>query len=312
MMRLQESKVRRLVIAFAIGLLSAVLSYLHKTPAGHAADFMWPYLGAKLFLGGANPYDGIMAGIPYDFDAPLFYPLPAVLLVIPFTYLPPVAAGALFFGLSSALLAWALTQDGMYWRLTTFLAAPYWIALTSNQWSPLLAAILLLPSLHALAVLKPNLGLPIFIAQPRLRSALFGAGFLGLSVLLLPSWPLDWLHNIQASRHPAPLIIFPGVILLAALIQWRDYRARLLLALAIVPQRLLFYDQLMLWLVARTPKESLLLTLCSWLAIVGILWSGHSEQWVICLVYLPALICVLRPTIDKLRYRAFRRTVQVP
>lgn len=302
----------RLAITTAIGLLSAILSYLHKTTAGHAADFMWPYLGAKLFLAGSNPYAGIMAGIPYDFDAPLFYPLPTILLILPFTYLPPVAAGALFFGLSSALLAWALTQDGMYWRLLTFLAAPYWIALTSNQWSPILTAIMLLPSLHALAILKPNLGLPIFIALPRLRPILIGTTLLGLSILLLPSWPFDWLHNTRASRHPAPFTIFPGVLLLAALLRWRDYRARLLLALAVVPQRLLFYDQLMLWLVARTPKESLLLTLCSWLAVAGILFSGHSERWVICAVYLPALICVLRPTLEKFRNPAVTRTVQAP
>ena len=76
---------------------------------------------------------------------------------------------------------------------------------------------------------------------------------------------------------------------------------RLLLAMSLIPQQLFFYDQLPLWLVPRTRKESVLLTASSQLAMV--LWwllreVGDSAirsayPYVIALLYLPALAILL-------------------
>jgi hypothetical protein len=76
-------------------------------------------------------------------------------------------------------------------------------------------------------------------------------------------------------------------------------RARLLLALAILPQRLVFYEQLPLWLLCGTRREVLTLAILSWFAFFGfLLLQGASwlfaPPWVVALIYLPALVLVLR------------------
>lgn len=142
----------KICIASLIGLLSAAACYAHKAPVEHAADFMWPYRAAQVLRDGDNPYRVALPDLPYDPDAPLYYPLPAVLMALPFSYLPPVVAGATFIGISAALLAWALQREGR-WRLWMFVGAPWWWAIAANHWSLLMTAALLLPVLQGLAVL---------------------------------------------------------------------------------------------------------------------------------------------------------------
>jgi len=99
--------------------------------------------------------------------------------------------------------------------------------------------------------------------------------------------------------------IMGGPVLLLALLRWRRPEARLLLALAIVPQSILFYDQLLLWLVPATMRQSVLLSLLSVLALIlgerGFpAGAGHAEvtaayaPMIMALLFLPCLIMVLR------------------
>jgi hypothetical protein len=70
--------------------------------------------------------------------------------------------------------------------------------------------------------------------------------------------------------------------------------------MAIVPQLLFFYDQLPLWLIPRTARQSATLSLTSWIAYEGwkVTTSGTTHMglivaqaaiWVIVGIYLPAL-----------------------
>jgi hypothetical protein len=294
---------RRLAIAIAIGIAAAVLCYVRLLQHGeYAADFTLPLFGARWLLAGQNPYTS-----PYPVDSPLFYPLPAVLAALPFAPLPPELAGALFFGISSGLLAFGLTRDS--WRpLLLFLSAPFLMALAWAQWPPLIMAAVLVPGLYPLAICKPNLGIPLMLTYPSRRGMAVCAGLLLLSLLILPTWPLDWLASLGRNRHAPPLLVLPGPLLLLALLRWRAPEARLLLLLALAPQRLFFSDQLPLWLIPASARETLALTLVSWLGFFA--WvaidagmSASAPVWVVLSVDVPALALVLLPLRARWRRR---------
>src|SRR5262245_18355848 len=92
-----------------------------------AADFQWAIRAARYLLARENPY-----------NTPLEqYPMTAALFGLPFVRMIPEVAAAAFFGISSALLAFGVTREG-FWRLLVFLAYPYWAAILTAQWSPLI------------------------------------------------------------------------------------------------------------------------------------------------------------------------------
>jgi hypothetical protein len=300
----------RLIISVCIGILSGLFSafFIHIAYS-EGGDFTWPLLGARALLQGVNPY---IDSDVFPMGSLLFYPLPALLVAIPFTIFPHLLAAALFFGISSGLLAWGITRDG-YSRLPLFISSPFWISLFAGQWAPLIVAAALLPGLLPLALCKPNIGLPLFVAYPSRRGMLASLAVLLLSLLILPSWPRDWLANLGDHANFVPLLTLPGSLLLLALIRWRETNARLLLALAVMPQRM--YDPLALWLLPRTFRQSLILSVSSWGIYVG-LFSYHPVrgpvlaylpvQEVVILIYLPALFMVLQPVGSTLMYRLRR------
>ena len=73
-------------------------------------------------------------------------------------------AGALFYGLSSALLAFGISRHG-YHRLLVFLAYPYWGGLLAVQWSTLIFASAFFPLLLPVTMAKPQLGLPVALTN---------------------------------------------------------------------------------------------------------------------------------------------------
>jgi hypothetical protein len=209
--------VRRVIVAVVVGLLATALCFwqLWRNDL-HAGDFSWPLRAAEVLLAGQNPYTTSLEPLPYTpHHSPLWYPLPAVLVAIPFTLFPPPLAGGLFFGLGSGLLAFAVTKEG-WWRLTMFLSVPYLYASTVAQWSPLIMAAFLLPVLHPIVMAKPNIGVPLFIAWPLRRAVAMYALTFGISLAILPTWTLDWLRSLESAPHLAPISAFGGILLLLA------------------------------------------------------------------------------------------------
>lgn len=298
---------RKILLALLIACISTGVSYHQLTQRGFlASDFMWPLRAATYVLAGENPYELIRPQGPYPFDAPFYYPLTAALVAIPFTSFPPYLAGALFFGISAGILMYAiLKHDPQRWPL--FLSAPFFVAASVAQWSPLIAAAALFPSLQALATCKPNLGIAAFLYRPTLRGAVVATIFLGITLLIHPTWPGDWFSSIHGSpRYHAPILSSPfGLLLLLGLLRWRSARGRLLAWLSIVPQLLWFYDQLLLGLLPRSWVTGLLYSALSWAAYY--LWFIHSRgidmgsqveaarPYVMNLLYLPALLIVMWP-----------------
>lgn len=310
----RRSRLSPVRFAAVVGLLAALVSAvgLHQR-GGYAGDFTWAWRAARLLAQGQNPYrdPGLDPIFPYPFDAPLLYPLTAVVIAAPFALFPAWLAGSLFFGCSAALLAYVIARSQRWFLLPLFLSAPFYVAATVAQWSPLVVASALAPSLAFLAVCKPSIGLPVLLTHGDRRSWQRAARFVLLTLALYPLWPLGWLHNLRSEHgYPVPLTVFPGLFLLLALLRWRDQRARLVFLMACFPQRLWFYDQLPLWLVARNWQESLLLTVASWIGYWGWrltaespVWNGSNPAdapvWVVTFIYLVALGIVLRPSLRR-------------
>ena len=273
-----------------------------------ADDFTWYWLGARALLAGQNPYDLIHIGGRYVLDTPFVYPLTTAIAIIPFAgWLEPVTAAAFFIGVSSALLAWGITSDG-YHRLPLFGSISFLWVCNSGQLSPLIAASALIPAIGWLAPVKPNLGLAALAYCPSRTAVIGSALFIAAAFAVNPHWLGQWWATLPLAPPGAkriPITIIGGPVLLLALLRWRRPEARLLLALALVPQSILFYDQLLLWLVPATMRQSILLSLLSIMALVlgerGFsAGAGHAEvtaayaPMIMALLFLPCLIMVLR------------------
>jgi hypothetical protein len=301
----------RLAVAAAIATAASVPPYIERfrTP-GHPGDFGIVWFGAKALLHGANPYALVGPGRVYDWPWHQLYPATAMVVGMPFALLPQLPAIVAFVWISTALLAWGITADGWY-RLPLFLSSTFLIAAWAAQWSPLLTAALCIPSLAWIFAAKPNLGLALLASATRvqtIRVALVGGAALAvISLVIYPGWPLEWLAALRtASYIHSPILLPGGLFVLLALLKWRRPEARLIVALACVPQTNSWYEALPLLLIPATYRESLLLSLVSSLGML-FQWqfmTANSEIefnrtvgiLMIAFVYLPAtLLVLLRP-----------------
>jgi hypothetical protein len=290
-----------MAVLVAIGAGLTTWLNLSAQPFTGAKDFTYPWRAARALLAGHNPYEVIVPSGPYPFESRFPYPLPAALAAVPLAGLPAVLGAALFVGVSCGLLAWAWGRDGM-WRFWAFCSAPLVMTLALGQWSPLLIAGSLLPPLGFLLAFKPTIGLALFASRPSWRTAVAGLAVCAACLLLVPTWPLDWVRAARETvGHPPPIARPLGWLPLLALVRWRLPEARLVAVMACVPQNPYFYDQLALWLVAWNGRTALLLTLLSWVAYFGtkahcadLYFCGtEAEPWVQWLLYIPATALVL-------------------
>jgi hypothetical protein len=277
----------RIVVATFIGVASGSFCFfLMRRLRMQAGDFGWAIHLAERWLGVQNPYD-----TPYE-----QYPFTAVFFGLPFVHLSKELSAGIFFGLSSAALAFGLTRED-WGRLLIFLAYPYWIALLYVQWSPLIAAGAFFPLLLPVVLAKPQVGLPIFITRLSVKGAIGCALLLIASLIALPRWPTLWLHQTGNYQHFFAILTLPGPIVLLALLRYRDRDAWLLLLTSLMPQRW-FFDSFILWLIPKSRREIMVTVFFSWCA--G-LWRWYHPphslvevaRLVVIFTYLPMLAIVL-------------------
>lgn len=292
----------RVMIAAMVGLASATAAMLAfgAVPEHQARDFTWVWRGARAITDGANPYLTPPADRPAE-NAWFMYPLTASLAVLPLAWLSAPAAGAAFVGCSAFAFAFMLSKEGGLSRFGLLLSPSFGLAVVLGQWAPLLAAAALAAPLNWLLTCKP-IGLPLFLYRPSWRGAWWIAGFLLVSLVVLPSWPLDWIRNARTvDGHPAPVMAPGGLLLLVALLRPRVPEARLVAAFACVPQNLYFYDQLPLGLCATTGRRAFVFAALGWCAW----WLGQrgcatptycgseAARWILWLLYVPAVVMAL-------------------
>ncbi|MFZ0288726.1 MAG: hypothetical protein WBW98_18240 [Candidatus Sulfotelmatobacter sp.] len=278
----------RVVVSATVGLASGIFCwFLMKHLHQDAADFRWALRIAQRLLFRQNPYDTSLEQ----------YPLTAGLFALPFVRLQPEIAAGLFYGISSAALAFGLTRYS-YRGLLIFLAYPYWAGLLTVQWSPVIAASAFFPLLLPVTMAKPQIGLPVFLTRLSRRGLFACMIVAALSLMVMPRWPLLWIGQLGHYEHFIPLLVLPGPLLLLALWRYRDRDAILLLLAACMPQRW-FFDSFILWLIPRSRREIVWTVFFSWGA--G-LWrwyhAPHSftevGRWTVFFIYLPMLAVVLR------------------
>lgn len=280
---------KRPVICIAIGVASGVLCWgiVHHLGLG-AADFNYALQESRELLHGRNPYG------PFSKEAS--YPLPAAILALPFVPFKPDVSAGLFFGLSTTLLAFGLTRDG-YTRLLVLFAYPYWAAMLWVQWAPLVMASALLPWLIPVSTAKPQLGAPILFTRLGKQAVILCALFVFTSLIIMPTWPAQWLSGVGYHPQYTPLLVSLGPALLLALYRNRDEGSHLLLLSAVCPQHW-FYDALILWLIPKSRAEIVSTVALSW--GVGIYrWHqiphswNEAGAWVVLWIYIPMLTVIL-------------------
>jgi hypothetical protein len=221
------------------------------------------------------------------------------------------AAAVLFAAAASGAFVWAATRRSLA-PAVVITSASAALAAETVQWSPLLAAAYGIPWLGVLLSAKPTIGFAIWAARPT-RTAFIGfLALLAVSLALLPSWPADWLAalshtsiaTVGGTPYLAPIGTLGGVTAAALLLRWRRPEARLVLALACVPQTPLLYETVPLFLVPISIAEGGVLWLGSWLAALWVSGMGPydsdlarftvSLQAIAWCLYLPCTIMILR------------------
>ena len=298
----------RWLVALGLGAVaSAIVTIRYLRFPDPPPDFVPTWFSARALLRGANPYELVGPGLEFNWPWPNFYPATAMVAAMPLAGFSPIVAVAIFVGLSTALLAYGVTQRG--WdRLWIFFSAPYFIAVISAQWSPILTAAMVLPPLAVLFAAKPTVGLALFAATESARVqwfAIAGAAVLILvSLALRPGWPADWNRILADNIQRPPITRLGGPLILLALLRWRRPEARLIAAMGCVPQTAYWYEAIPLFLVPATRNETWAFSLVS---AVGVLLGNKlvapgvdldvNRQFgalMVAFVYLPAVFIVLR------------------
>jgi hypothetical protein len=291
----------RLGVATFIGVVAAgyVLVFYHHQSSLAVSDFDAIWTAARALIGHQDPY-GAIRSPPWPWN--LQYPLPAVLVALPFSLLPLTLARAAFMGVSAGLLAYGVARSA-WWPLIGLAGGQMFFALQSVQCTPLFAAAVLIPALQVLWAVKPTTGLTLFAAYPNWRTVLGGSLLVALSFLAWPHWMDGWLAAARIAPH-RPAILRPGgILLLLALLRWRLPEGRQHAELAFMPLSPHHYEAVPLMLAARSRREMLVLAVCGTIGLAASAVTPHTVgpdhgpiPWAVVFLtgYLPALVVVLR------------------
>jgi hypothetical protein len=305
----------RFLVALAIGLASGAFTYLLQSrhPEILAYDWTFHWRAGRAVWGRLNPYLVVVPTGPYPYSYYWFYPLPSVFLALPTAWLPAVWSSAITVAACGGILAFAVTREN-YARLPLFLSSQFMMGAAAGS-SPmmLVTAACAWPAMQWAISVKPNLGLAAFISRPTWIAVYGSVAMCALAFLVEPTWPWFWLRQIFAMKggdshtvlgHIVPIMVPGGQLVVLALLRWRRPDARLLFAMACVPQSMTFHDVLPLMLIPKTFRQSLIMGLLSFVAFFLALPILRNEPdmatmfhetapFAVWFMYVPALVLVL-------------------
>jgi hypothetical protein len=259
-------------VALVVATLAGILGVARGIIApDFSSDLDQLWYAARALAAGNNPYGVVGPGQEFEWAWPVFYPLPAILLVLPFSFLPVLIARMISSVFAGGVLGFAM---GSRWRVVwpLFLSEAYFLAISRNQWAPFMLAAIWFPAFGFFAAAKPNIGVIATAAQTRatiIRFASLAVGLVVLAFLVRPSWLGEWLSLVRTAPNKEIALLQPGgFLLLGALIVWRSAEGRILLATSAVPQTPSLYDLLLLFALCRTRRQALVLAVLT-----------HALQW---------------------------------
>jgi hypothetical protein len=299
---------QRFGVAVFLATAAFAVVYLSALRGSIRTDFSLTWFGANALLHGANPYALVGPGMVFDSDWPALYPATAYLLGIPFAFFSEANASAIFVALSTFALAYGSTRNSWH-RLPMFASVAFLSSAHLAQWSILFTAALFIPWLSIVFPAKPQLGIAILAGMTSRRTvalaAISTAILLSVSLMLVPTWPMQWLGLIGNADQLVPPLLRPGgIVLLVVLLKWRRPEAWLVAFVAAMPQTTYPYNLLPLLAIAATYHEACFLSLASSVgafaviyltdAVGGSVGSSAASAVMIALGYLPAAVVVLR------------------
>jgi hypothetical protein len=304
--RFAETSRRRLLLACGVGLVAAALALIiHAMSPRRLGDIGILLEVSRGYLHGQNPYDVMGPGKAVEFPELMAYPFTEVLLLVPFALVSNVVAGPLVVALTCGAWSWALLGSRRYrMGLIGGVSLAALFVTGEGQWSPLLLAAALTPSLGWLLAIKPTIGLALFAAFPSWKTLVGCAAFLFVALVLYPPWPFEWYRTTRTVHHLVAIVTRPGgFLVLLALVRWKEPTARLLVALSCIPHTTLPYETLYLFVIPQTAGRAWALCFLSYLApvLVGPVNSmtveyvqryGDAILWT---TYIPCLAMLLFP-----------------
>jgi len=301
-------RAKRVALALGAAISAGLLAWLYWTPPqAQPSDVAPVWASARALIHRQDPYAAVGPGRAYDTPFPQIYPMTSIVAFVPLAPLPLRWADPLFCALGFGLYTWAVTARRLATpALVALVSLPALMTLQTSQWSFLLTGAALVPALGFLLAAKPTVGLALFVGNPRWKTAVGCALLVAVSFLAWPGWVAAWRATLASAPHVVPPITRPGgFLLLLALLKWRRADARLLLALACLPQTTSLYETIPLFLIPQTWLEGASLWALAVLAHVGQRWVSapydttfaywtSGARWIVALMYLPCLVMVLR------------------
>jgi hypothetical protein len=231
--------------AIAVAALVACVAVFIAAPginpgAPIATDIDQLWYAARALVSGTDPYESVGPGSPLPGPYRVMYPLPAVLVAVPFAWFPIEILRATVAASGAGLLTFCIARTDAR-GLVLLLSRSFYLNVALVNWTPLLMLIWWWPRASILVAIKPTVGVEMLAGLKRFREAIPGliaaAAITAFCFLIRPTWFADWLNATQSGPTTRPWILTPwAFVVLTALVFPKRWQSRFLAAFMLVPQ----------------------------------------------------------------------------